>query len=84
MLHFYKCVSKIETETKQNLDAGVAQSVKRPILDFGSGPDLTVTGWSPSVRLRTGLEPASDSLSPLPLPLPHSLSRTTTKKKEIK
>ena len=50
--------------------AWVAQSVRRPTLDFGSGHDLTVRGFEP--------EPAWDSLSPdlsllLPLPGAHSL-----------
>ena len=42
-----------------------AQSVKRPILDFSSGHDLTVPEFEPRIRLRAdGMEPAGDSLSP--------------------
>ena len=48
--------------------AWVAQSVKRPALDFSSGHDLAVHEIKPHVRLCTGsLEPAWDSLSPLSL-----------------
>ena len=34
-----------------NGGAWVAQSVKRPALDFGSGHDLTVRGFEPRIRL---------------------------------
>ena len=43
----------------------MAQSVKRPTLDFGSGRDLAVGEFKPCVRLcADSSEPASDSLSP--------------------
>ena len=51
--------------------AWVAQSVKRPTLDFGSGHDLTVHGFGPHVGCRpASAEPAWDSVSLLSL---HSL-----------
>ena len=44
--------------------AWVAQSVKGPTLDFGSGHDLTVCGFDPCIRLcADSVEPAWDSLS---------------------
>ena len=54
----------------------MAQSVKRPIVSFGSGHYLTVCGFEPRVRVFTvSTEPAEDSLSPsLSLPLPGSFS----------
>ena len=54
----------------------VAQSAKRPTLDFGSGHDLLVCELEPGVRLCTdSVVPAWDSLSlPLLLPLTHSCS----------
>ena len=44
----------------------MAQTVKRPTLDFDSGHDLTVLEFEPHVGLRAGdsVEPARDSLSP--------------------
>ena len=50
----------------------MAQSVKHSALHFGSGHDLTVSEFEPSVRLQAGsAEPAWDSVSPpLFLPLP--------------
>ena len=51
----------------------VAQWIKRPTLDFGSGHDLTVRGFEPCVRLcPDNAEPAWDSLSPS-LSAPHLL-----------
>ena len=42
----------------------MAQSAKRPTLDFGSGHEFTVHGFEPCVGLCTDcLEPAWDSLS---------------------
>ena len=42
----------------------MAPSVKRPMLDFGSGHDLTVPGFEPHVWLHADSEePAWDSLS---------------------
>ena len=42
----------------------MAQSVKHPTLDFGSGHDLTVGEFKPPVGLCTdSAEPAGDSLS---------------------
>ena len=70
----------------------MAQSVKRPTLDFSSGHDLRVCGLEPRVKLCTvSAEPAWDSLSPsLPLPClralgAHALSqnRQTFKKKSV-
>ena len=56
--------------------AGVARSVKHPILDFDSGHDLTVCGFEPQVRLCTAVESAWGSFSPhLHLSLPLSLSK---------
>ena len=49
----------------------MAQSVKQPTLDFGSGHDLTVHEFKPHIRLcADGMEPAWDSLS-LSLSLSH-------------
>ena len=47
----------------------MAQSVKHPTLDFGSGHDLTVREFEPDVGIcADSVEPAWDSLSPsLPL-----------------
>ena len=43
----------------------MAQLVKHPTLDFGSGHDLAVCGFDPHVRLCTSsMKPAWDSLSP--------------------
>ena len=45
----------------------MAQSVKRPILDFGSGHDLTVREFKPCIGLGTDdAKPAWDSLPPSP------------------
>ena len=54
----------------------MAQSVKRPTLDFGSGHDLTVPEFGPRVGLcADSAEPAWDALSLLlSLPLPHALA----------
>ena len=49
------------------IDSGVwmAQAVKRPTLDVGSGHDLTIHELEPHVRLwADSAEPAWDSLSP--------------------
>ena len=47
------------------MGAQVAQSMKRPALDFGSGLDLTVREFEPHVGLcADDVEPAWDSLSP--------------------
>ena len=55
----------------------VAQSVKRPTLDFGSGHDLMVCEFEPRLGLcADSLEPTWDSLS---LPLPHSLPLSLSK-----
>ena len=52
----------------------MAQSGKRPTVDFDSGRDFTVYGFEPCMGLCTdSREPAWDSLSlPLSLPLPVS------------
>ena len=54
----------------------MAQSVKGPTLDFGSGHDLRVPEFKPRVGLcADSVEPAWDSLSPsLSLPTPLTLS----------
>ena len=58
--------------------AWVAQSVRHPIFDLGSGHDLTVREFKPCVGLCTdSVEPAWDSLSPFlsaPCLLPSCLS----------
>ena len=42
----------------------VAQSVKHPTLDFGSGHDFTIRGFKPHIGLCADtVEPAWDSLS---------------------
>ena len=55
----------------------MAQSVKRPTLDFSSGHDLTVHEIEPHIWLfADSAEPAWESLSPLlsaPPPLMHML-----------
>ena len=54
------------SETKDGMPGGtwVAQLVKRPTLDFGSGYDLMVWEFEPCIGLRAGsVEPAWDSLS---------------------
>ena len=56
----------------------MAQSVRRPTLDFGLGHDLTVREFKPRAGLcADNIEPAWDSLSPsvsAPPLLTHSLS----------
>ena len=55
--------------------AWMAQSVEHSTLDFSSGYNLGVMGWSPEPDSMLRAESARDSLS-LPLPLPlltHSL-----------
>ena len=50
----------------------MAQSVKRPTLDLGSGRDLMVCEFEPHIGLCADrVEPAWNSLSLLSLPLPH-------------
>ena len=64
--------------------AWVAQLVKHPTLDFGSGHDLTVFGFKPHVRLCTGSrEPAWNSLSPL-CPSPYHVHMLTPSLSQIK
>ena len=47
----------------------MAQLVKWPTLDFGSGHDLTLCETEPQIGLSTdSTEPAWDSFSPLSLP----------------
>jgi len=53
----------------------VAQLLKSLTLDFGSGHDLRVVRLSPSSVSELGVEPAQDSFSPLPLPLPPPLKK---------
>ena len=56
-------------------DTWVAQSVKHPTLDFGSGYDLMVREFEPHLELcADSVDPAWDSLSlSAPLPLTCSL-----------
>ena len=52
-----------------------AQSVKPPTLDFSSGHDLTIVGWSPTLGPALTVWSLLGILSlPLSLPLPSSLS----------
>ena len=54
------------TDVKDSMLRGarVAQSVKRPALDFGSGHDLTVREFEPCIGLHADSgQPAWDSLS---------------------
>ena len=66
--------NQIQNRNRPTGGTWVAQSVKRPTLDLGSGHDLTVHGFKPRVRLcAENAEPAWDSLSlPLSLPLTDS------------
>ena len=59
----------------------MAQSVKHPTLDFGSGHDLSVCGFKPHIGLRAdSTESDGDSLSPsLSVPLAFSLSLSPDK-----
>ena len=49
---------------KQTWGAWVAQLVKCLTVDFGSGHDPRVVGWSPVLGSVLGVDPAWDSLSP--------------------
>ena len=62
----------------------MAELVKHPTLDFGSGHDLTVRGIKPHVGLHVdSMDPTWDSLSaPPPLMLMLSLSQNKLKKKK--
>ena len=77
---FLKHSTALLLETSQLLGGTwVAQSVKHPPLDFGSGLDLTIREFKPRMGLHAGsVEPSWDSLSPslsaLP-PLVLSLSK---------
>jgi len=64
----------------------VAQSAKRPPLDFDSGHDLSVMRPSLVLDSALGMEPAWNSLSPFPsaLPLPCPLLTLSKKEKEKK
>ena len=59
-----------ETDTSNNVDISwgtwVAQLVKHPTLDFGSGHDLRVMRLSRVSGSVLGVEPAYDFLSPFP------------------
>ena len=61
----------------------MAQLVKGPTLDFGSGHDLTIHELNPtsgSVLTAWSLEPVSDSVSPSLCPSPaHALSLSLSK-----
>ena len=57
--------SEWDQENKTEWGTWVAQSVKLPTLDFGSGHDLTVCEFEPSTGLCAhSAEPASDPVSP--------------------
>ena len=61
----------------------MAQSVKRQILGFDSGPDLTIFGFEPHIGLcADSVEPAWDSLS-LPLSAPSLLTGSLSLKINI-
>ena len=65
----------------------MAQSVKHPTLDLGSGCDLTVCAIKPRVGLwADSMEPTGDSLSPsLSQPLPSlKINKYTLKTKQNK
>ena len=67
------CLGRQHVESKLRPPRGtwVAQSVKRPTLDFGSGHDLTVREFKPRIGLCThSEEPALDPLSPSLCPSP--------------
>ena len=58
-------------EESQQRGHRVAQSVRRPTLDFGSGHDLTVREFEPRIGYCTGgWEPAWNSVSPSLRPSP--------------
>ena len=57
----------------------MAQSVKRPTPDFGSGRHLAVRGTDPHIGSELSLEPAWDSL---PLPLLFTCARSLSLKKK--
>ena len=66
----------------------VAQLVKRPTQDFGSGHDLIVHEFEPHIRLcADSMEPAWNSFSPPslhpPLVQAHSFSQHKLKKKKL-
>ena len=63
----------------------VAQSVKRPTLDFGSGHDLTGCEFKPHISLcMDSVDPAWDSVSFLSVPPLLALYLFQKKKKERK
>ena len=71
-------------KSKGDRGACVVQSVKCPILDFGSGHDLMVPEFEPESGSNSA-EPAHNSLSLLlSLPLAHSCSFKKTNKKAPK
>ena len=47
-------------------DSWVIQLAKCPTVDFSSGHDLSVVGWSPTLGSELAMEAAWDSLSPCP------------------
>ena len=73
--HLYNLILEESASKKreQNWGAWVAQSVKRPALDFGSGHDHMVCGFKPRIGLfADSAEPAGNSHSlPFSLPLLH-------------
>ena len=67
-------------ESSRSWGPQVAQWVMCPTLDFGSGRDLTACEFEPRIWLYAdSQESAWDSVSPLPLPLPHSCSLSIKK-----
>ena len=65
-----------DTKIIEEWGAWVAQSVEHLTLDFNSGLDFTVQEIEPYIGLCADSgEPACDSLSPLSLPFPLSLSK---------
>ena len=57
--------------------------VEHQTVDFCSGPDLRVMGWSPMLGSTRSVEPAWNSLSPFPFSPPRLHALSTIKKKIV-
>ena len=70
--YFYGRTNKLKSKRLVKFrGAWMAQSIEHLTLDFSSGHDLTVMGWSLPLGSVLNMKPAWDSLSPfLSLPLP--------------
>ena len=67
----WRCPVIMNQKTADCWGTWVAQLVKLPTLDFGSGHDLAVCEFKPHVRLcSAGVEPACDSFPPSLCPSP--------------